>query len=544
MKKNLSLILLVLVFFAFADAVYAEQSDSEVRGAHPWKVSENKEVAQEISHWSLLIDAGFNSFDGDFNSEMKHPVWAPSASLGVEYSFTPYLGLGLDYRFDWYRVTGDTKKSAQNADILLEGLLHRADAYLTLDLMSAFTQHAQRKLAALQLFAGGGLAFYNNTTYYEGDMKWHTATAEKQKDDKYTLIPYVAIGVGVEFNLSRSIALGLKGQYAYFTKDDVDRRTPVIDKNGKLVNGASTNNDGIVDVTLSLRYKIDAVHKTHIRNIPSENILNDQRHRKELDNLRDELANGTGMRDTLVIVHRDTIVAEKTLAAAAKEECYYIYFENNKSTLSDEGLITIQQVAARLEQSPNKFVTIAGFCDNTGSATLNNRLSDARVASVAHELSTEYGVEADHIATCGRGALTSKSGRAVFAANRRVEVRFVTEEDFNAFQSACEKHDTGAAPASKQVKKSKPTLDLTSAAPVATETVDANTTLAKLARKHYGNTHCWIYIYYANRKVIPNPSVLTPGAELVIPTLTEEQQAITKDECLELYPSSLHGAKQ
>lgn len=537
MKSNFSQILLVLVLSAFVGNSYAEQSDSEVRGAHPWKVDENKEVAQEISHWSLLIDAGFNSFDGDFNSEMKSPVWAPSASLGVEYSFTPFIGLGLDYRFDWYRVTGDCStdaKKAQNADILLNGYLHRADAYLTIDLMSAFTTHAKSKLAAIQLFAGGGMAFYKNSTYFDGQFRGMTGTegAEKKSENKYTFIPYVAIGVGVEFNLSRSIALGVKGQYAYFTKDDVDHRTPII-RNGELVNGASTNNDGIIDVTLSLRYKIDAVHKTHIRNIPSENFLNEQRHKKELDNLREELANSPAKRDTVVIVHRDTLLntSEKVLAT---QECYYIYFDNNKSTLTDEAYISIQQVASRFESSENKYITVAGFCDNTGTATINNRLSDARVASVAKELTAEYGIEEDHIATCGRGALVSKSGKTGFAANRRVEVRFVSEEEFEAFQNACERHETAPA-AQKAVEKKKTALDLSNAETITTETVTGNMTLAKLARKYYGNTHCWIYIYHANRKVISNPSVLNAGTTLIIPTLTEEQRNITKDDCLNLY---------
>ncbi len=530
MKSNFYQILLVFVLSTLVGTAYAQQSDSEVRGAHPWKVDENKEVAQEISHWSLLIDAGFNSFDGDFNSEMKFPVWAPSASLGVEYSFTPFIGLGLDYRFDWYRVTGTGND--KNADILLEGLLHRADAYLTVDLMSAFTTHAKRKLAALQLFAGGGLAFYNNSTYYDGIYKGMTAQGEKKSDDGYTFIPYVAIGVGVEFNLSRSIALGIKGQYAYFTKDDVDHRTPVL-RDGELLNGASTNNDGIVDVTLSLRYKIDAVHKTHIRNIPSENFLNEQRHKKELDNLRDELANNTAKRDTVVIIHRDTILnaSEKVLPT---QECYYIYFDNNKSTLTDEAYIAIQQAASHFESSEKKYITVTGFCDNTGTAAINDRLSDARIASVVKELTSEYGIKEDQIATCGRGALVSKSGKTGFAANRRVEVRFVTEEEFNAFQSACERRETTPT-AQKVAENKKSKLDLSAAEVMTTETVTGDMTLAKLARKHYGNTHCWIYLYHANRKVISNPAVLKAGSTLVIPALTDEQRNITKDECLNLY---------
>jgi hypothetical protein len=65
------------------------QEEQEVKGAHPYKTEENKEVAQEYAHWSITPHLGFNFFDGDFNSEMKHAVSIPNAGLSVEYAFTP-----------------------------------------------------------------------------------------------------------------------------------------------------------------------------------------------------------------------------------------------------------------------------------------------------------------------------------------------------------------------------------------------------------------------------------------------------------------------
>lgn len=65
---------------------------------------------------------------------------------------------------------------------------------------------------------------------------------------------------------------------------------------------------------------------------------------------------------------------------------------------------------------------------------------------------------------------------------------------------------------------------------VATEVTRADWTLAKMARKHYGNTHCWVYIYMANQTKIANPDKVAVGIEIGIPELTEEQQSITRQQ--------------
>ena len=65
-----------------------------------------------------------------------------------------------------------------------------------------------------------------------------------------------------------------------------------------------------------------------------------------------------------------------------------------------------------------------------------------------------------------------------------------------------------------------------------------STTLSKLARQYYSNTHCWVYIYIANKDLIPNPNALEPGVELIIPELTQEEMQITKDQCLRLYKNA------
>ena len=100
----------------------------KVKGAHPYKVDENTEVAEEYSHWSLIPHVGANYFDGDFRSEMSHPISIPTAGLALEYSFTPVWNLGIEYMFDMYKVWGRTN-NPENAEAWLVRIIDDDKAY-------------------------------------------------------------------------------------------------------------------------------------------------------------------------------------------------------------------------------------------------------------------------------------------------------------------------------------------------------------------------------------------------------------------------------
>ncbi len=513
----------LLLAGALVLSVNAQRRD-DIKGAHPWKTEENKQIATDYSHWSLLFNAGFNSFDGDFNAEMLHPVYAPALGLDVEYAFNPFLALGVNYMFDIYRVTGNTK-TGDNADILLRGMMHRGGAYLAVDLMNCFYPRAERKIFSFQLLAGGGAGWFKNSTYFLDDSRSHTGSAEPLKMDSYKGRPYLLGGVNFEFNLSRGVALGIKGTYSYFTKDDIDGR-------GYQGLGAvaSKNNDGIFDVTLNLRYKIDAVHKTHVRNITSYYAVDQQLAANELDKRPKSIDTGA-RRDTVVVIHKDTVVMQSKVSVEKPEESYFVYFETGKSALTSEGLITIQQVAARLERNKQRYAVVMGYCDNTGSDNINNILGEKRAEEVMNELIEEYGISADRITACGYGRVIGKRSKAAYGPNRRAEIRIVTREEFEQMKAECAE---GRINTSMSLNNDTD-LETLADAVLDKVAVSKNMTLSQLARHYYQNTHCWIFIYQANRKVISNPNALTTGTELVIPGLTEAQRTITKDKCLDIY---------
>lgn len=488
------------VIFLACSVTYAQENSNEEpsKGVHPYDLEKNTNVAPEISHWSLLFDAGFNLFDGDFNTEMDHAVYAPSLGLGVEYTFNPYIGLGLNYMFDSYRVKG---VQGQAADVLLKGNVHKVGLYLPVDLVSCFAPRATKRLFNLQLIAGGGFAWYKNSAYYAQADRGNTLNAEAQETGEYKSCPYYNFGANLEFNLGRSIGLGLRGMYYYFTRDDIDGR----------YGGASVNNDGVIDITLSLRYKIDAQKRSHTRNIPTLDIEKDIARGTygndgkpvSAEDVAREIADNNLLpigKDTVYIVHRDTIVQTN---AVAKEDYHFVYFDNGESKLTDQALISIQQLAAQLQRDTTLHAFITGYCDNTGSDDLNNTLSEKRAEAVRSELIEEYGISEDRVFGHGEGRIVGKRSKASYTPNRRVEVQLLSGSEFEQ-----KKQEVGADENEPQNVASENVI-----------VVPQGATLAKLAGEYYGDATKWRHIYDANRDVISNPDVLWEGMKLVIPTL-------------------------
>jgi len=101
-----------------------------------------------------------------------------------------------------------------------------------------------------------------------------------------------------------------------------------------------------------------------------------------------------------------------------------VTFEWGRSALTRDSYAVLDQVAGSLVANPEIRIEIAGYTDNTGSAPLNVRLSQARAASVRAYLARK-GVSPERMVAKGYGASgfiapnTTAGGRA---QNRRVEL--------------------------------------------------------------------------------------------------------------------------
>ena len=221
MKKGL-FILSLLCFSCVG--LWAQEDEEDLKGLHPYKTEENTQVSSRQAHWSIMPHIGFNLFDGDFSSEAKHNIGLPSAGLDLEYHFTPVWGLGIEYMFSHYRVTGKT--GGQTADPLLKGFMHSGGIYLSMDFINLFFPHARRKIMSVQAIATGGGSWYRNTAMYNDDSRGHTATyvwpdgsTGPHSMKSYDGVGFLGGGLNVEFNLNRTLALGVRAVYRYYLND-------------------------------------------------------------------------------------------------------------------------------------------------------------------------------------------------------------------------------------------------------------------------------------------------------------------------------------
>ncbi len=492
-------------------SIFAAKTE-DPKGAHPWKLSENENgVAPEFAHWSIALEGGFNAFDGDFASEMKHAVFAPAVGLALEYNFTPMWTIGLQMHYDMYRVTGQGDK--QHADILLDGMMIRGHGYLAFDLMSACYPRAKRKIFGLELMVGGGCGSFKNSIYYPDDSRQHTATNEPQSDETFSKVyPYLLAGTLFNFNLGRVTSLGVKATYTYYIKDLIDGRGSS--------SPASKNNDGIIDVTLHLRFKLASIKKTHVKNIASYAAF-DAMNRKAPE------------KDTLVISHTDTLYMMGDGGTGGmhnfnEDDYFYIYFEHNKNNLDDKALIEVQQLANRLKREGDLCAEITGYADNTGTEDHNENLGVLRAQNIRDELVEEHNIDPSRITYSSGGTIYGGRSSGSYTPNRRADVHLMPCSEFEDIKRANDDRAALAAEAQAQAMAERVNGVITA---------PEGMTLSAIARKYYGNTYCWVFIYDANRTTLKSPNYIPPGTRLVIPDLTEEQTHISKHNAEDFYES-------
>jgi outer membrane protein OmpA-like peptidoglycan-associated protein len=101
-----------------------------------------------------------------------------------------------------------------------------------------------------------------------------------------------------------------------------------------------------------------------------------------------------------------------------------VLFGTDLSTLTSNGLDTVQKVALVLTQNPRRNVLVEGFADSTGSDSYNLALSERRAQSVQSALSAR-GITSDRVAIRGYGEaypIAANDSAQNRQLNRRVEI--------------------------------------------------------------------------------------------------------------------------
>jgi len=424
------------------DTANVVEAPTDSLGIHPWDGKENDRhiIIPEQSHWSVFLGFGFNVFDGDYTSEKKHGVWLPALSLGATYHWNNTWAIGGEYTFNNYKVTGSGREC--DADIMLKGMSHQVDAFVTFDIFNAFRPQNKKKLFALDLILGGGAFFKKNSIYYENvrlmskilrDTPWdyNTATQPVQADNKYKAFGVFIGGMSAEFNINRSFQIGLRAIYNYTTSDEID---------GRPYRG--NNNDAIFDVEALVRYKFEPRKRSNVRNfmVPQIERWNDGTYYEDpamgaAKRAKNRKA-GAPVCDTIYSITRDTVwmVPAAGVGAAAVAEdplkgirSYVVFFENDVPELDKTAMSIAGEAAMLLMAEPDYNAVVVGSCDNTGAVEYNKWLATQRAINVSETLKG-MGVDSSRIYMVGRGIMQDDREEGSFSINRRVEIRIVTDE--------------------------------------------------------------------------------------------------------------------
>ncbi len=113
----------------------------------------------------------------------------------------------------------------------------------------------------------------------------------------------------------------------------------------------------------------------------------------------------------------------KKIAIGSKIALRNIFFDTGKSTLRSESNAELDRLVKLLKDVPALKIEISGHTDNTGSATLNESLSQARAEAVVTYL-TSKGIQASRLTAKGYGAskpVASNNNEDGRQQNRRTE---------------------------------------------------------------------------------------------------------------------------
>ncbi len=122
-----------------------------------------------------------------------------------------------------------------------------------------------------------------------------------------------------------------------------------------------------------------------------------------------------------------TIAMDK-LEAGRSYPLDHIFFEINSATLLPQSSLALKHLIALLESNPGIKIEISGHTDNTGNASMNIKLSEARATAVYNYLIVR-GINASRLTHAGFGdqrPLTSNDSAEGRSRNRRTEFKILT----------------------------------------------------------------------------------------------------------------------
>ncbi|HLP04103.1 MAG TPA: OmpA family protein [Paludibacter sp.] len=393
-KKLLCNMLMTTVVFACMAASPAQ------------KVSKGEFVP--ISPWTLGVKGGANYFrvapEPVSRLDQVHLVSGGS----LEFSFNPVAGMGLEYLYSPYSRSYYLD-ATQTATGRINGKSQDAVLYGSVNLSNLFTPYRYGFPSKLNVFSdvGVGYAFYNNSL-------------DVNTPDGIAVSPMGKVGMNVEYNFTKSLAIGWDGYYRFYHR--------------RLVSGDKPDRSNALTMTIGLRYKLGGKNdRPHARNIsmydyypkpapviiekPMENYMAEMNERVKA--IEDENA---ALKDEIKKLSGD--LAKNAERNMLDKGFRNIEFAFGSDMLSGNAFNVLDQIAVLLKENPESVkLSVAGHTDYVGAEEFNRALSIRRANAVKAYLMA-IGVPESSILIAGYGKdkpIATNETREGRQKNRRVE---------------------------------------------------------------------------------------------------------------------------
>jgi outer membrane protein OmpA-like peptidoglycan-associated protein len=380
--------------------------------------AQTQERPTDLSRWSMGVKGGIDYFrvypyadnakEVDYFIKSNYALQASwtAPSLFLEYSITPYFGIGLDAGYFAYNRGAKSFGG-------IKGRTIDAALYGSVNLSNLISPQRVGFWRNVNLYANAGLG--------AGFYKYEFGTGQ----DGNSISPMALTALNLAFNLGKAWELSLEGAYRYYTKNDLG--------------GLNSPDKGIdaLAATIGFRYKFNANKKTHVRNmlpteyypLPAPVVIHQDSDVKVdpaiYDRLKGVEDETKAIKDKLQQLEDDLkALADKTngLVTASFQN---IEFEFGSYKLTSASKKVLDQIITILNNNPTwENLKVVGHTDNIGTAQVNQKLSEDRANAVKDYLIKSGNIAANKISTTGYGfdkPIASNDTVEGRQKNRRVE---------------------------------------------------------------------------------------------------------------------------
>ncbi|MDR1653158.1 MAG: OmpA family protein [Prevotellaceae bacterium] len=453
----------------------------------------------DFTRWSISLEGGLNAFDGDVTQYDKNFFESVrgklSGGVALEHTFNPTVSLGLQYYYLPVQANSELRyrEIEANKYQISEGIHHQGYLFASANLLRVFNKNITTHWG-IWANIGLGAAYFNvdywgfqRTSKQQGAEGYKCIVApsaganhadQPQIDDASTYFldahgadvhnawaVIVPVGVNIEYNFTKNLALGLKFNYTSYNRDDLEGSKEKLES-GLGLNYGGVTNDFIASGFVNLRWKFNS-QRPHTRNITWREYDNEalataqealrkqtvmpKSYDDEIRNLQDQIDSIRGDIDQLreymspdgpdddgdgVPNIRDlepntppNVLVDfygRTISEQGKvDQLPAVFFDFDKYNLDETAQQEVYKAAQLMKQNPNVLCEVRAYCDYVGSDKYNKQLSVNRANRVKEELVKVYGISADRIVANGNGRLLEPPSK--YRINRRAEFHFSNE---------------------------------------------------------------------------------------------------------------------